>query len=75
MLWPQRRLTLSWAALGKVCQRAEGGDPSPLLNSGEAAPGVLGPVLGPAVPEGPGHTGESPQEDHQDGEGTEAPLL
>lgn len=75
MLLPQGRLTLSWAALSKVCQRAERGDPSLLLSTGEAALGVLNPLLGPAVLERPGHTGGSPVEGHQDGEGAGALLL
>lgn len=60
---------LHWTQHG---QQAKGGDPSPLLNPAEAAPVVLGPVLGAPIQERPGHTGTSPTEDHQDAEGAGA---
>lgn len=41
---------------GLQSRAAEGGDPSPLLSTGETS-GVLGPVLG--SPDGHGHTGTS----------------
>lgn len=58
-----------------MCQRVERGDPSLLLSTGEAALGVLNPLLGPAVPERPGHSEGSPTEGLQDDAGTGASLL
>lgn len=51
------------------------GDPSPMHGVGEAASGVLRPVLGSLLQERSGRTGEGPAEGHQDGDGTGAPLL
>ncbi|TRZ11644.1 hypothetical protein HGM15179_015465 [Zosterops borbonicus] len=36
----------TWGALGRAFQQGKGGDPAPLLSSGEASPGVQCPVLG-----------------------------
>lgn len=64
-----------WAALDKVLTEVEGGDPSPLFSTGEAAPGVLGPFLGTIVQGRHGHTGESPTKGHRYYQETEASLL
>lgn len=51
------------------------GDPSPMRSAGEAAQGVLRPVLGSLLPEREGCTGEGPAESRQGEDGTRAPLL
>lgn len=40
------------------------GDPSPVLSTGKAVPGVLGPVLDSSAQERHEHTGEDPQQGH-----------
>ena len=47
--------------MAKDHQQVSGGDSSPPLSIGDAAAGVLGPVLGFPVLEKPGH--KSPEED------------
>lgn len=46
-------------------QQVKGGDPAPLLDPGEATPGVLGS----SVPDRQGTTGEGLGKDHKDDEG------
>ncbi|KAK4823968.1 hypothetical protein QYF61_008354 [Mycteria americana] len=48
-----------------ICQRIEGGGPSPLLSTGEAASGVLCPVLVSPVQEIHGLSGVSPVKSHK----------
>ena len=56
------------------CQNVTGGHPSPLLSTGDATPGVLGPVLASSFQERHGHTEGSPTKDHTDDQGTGASL-
>ncbi|PKU43654.1 hypothetical protein llap_6043 [Limosa lapponica baueri] len=56
-------------------QQVEGGHPPPILCAGEAASGVLCPVLGFPVQEGQGTAGESPVEGYRDDERTQTSVL
>jgi len=62
----QRRPTVSLHE-EKYYQQVKGGDPCPLLSTGEVTPGVLCPVLGSSVQERHGHAGESLVKGHEDG--------
>jgi len=52
----------------------KGGDPSPLLNVGEATPGALCHILGFSVKEKHEYNGESPVKGHDDDQETEESL-
>ena len=59
----------------KLCgQQVEGGDPAPLLRSGETLPGVLRPALEPSAQERHGPIG-GPEERHKDDQRDGEPLL
>lgn len=66
----------NWGKDGKwyLRQKVEACNPSPLLSTGEATPGVLGPVLDSLVQGGHWHTGEGPAKGYND-EGIEISLL
>lgn len=66
----------SWGQEGKRYprQKVEACNPSLLLDTSEASPGVLGPVLDSSVQGWRGHTGEGPAKAHCD-EGMEKSLL
>lgn len=70
-----RVLMVSWAALSKPCLQVKGVGNSALFSTGEATPGVLGPVIHYPVQERPGHSGENPTEGYKDGKRTGEPLL
>lgn len=53
----------------------EEGDPSTLLNTGEATSEVLGPVLGSLVQKRHGYTGTTPVQGNKDDQGTGAPFI
>lgn len=55
------------------CQ-LQGGDPSPLLSTGVATPGVQSPALSFSVQEKQGHAGDNPAKGHVEAEGTGASL-
>lgn len=67
-------LPISFLLPSQCCQQVKKGDPSSLLNTGEASPGVSGPVLGSPVQEIHRNTGETPTKDHKDGQGIGASL-
>ena len=65
-----RRPIVAWGALKECGQQGEGGGPSsPLLCPGEAASGVLCPVLSSSVQERQETCRESAAEGHKDYEG------
>jgi len=56
-------------------QQVEGGDPAPLLLSGESSSGVLCPALEPLAQEGHGPAGAGPEEGHKNDQRAGTPLL
>ena len=56
-------------------EQVQGGDPPPLCGTGQAAAGVLRPVLGAALQEGCGQHGEGPEEGHSHDQGTTGQAL
>lgn len=50
-------------------------DPSPLLSTDEATPGMLHPILGFPAHERHGRTADTPMEGHKHDEGTGVSLL
>jgi len=60
-----RKPAISWAA-SKRGQQVEGGDPAPVLCSGETPPEVLHPALEPSAQKTHGPVGTGPEEGHKD---------
>ena len=56
-------------------QQVGGGDPAPLLCSGETSPGVLRPALEPPAQEGHGAIGAGPEEGHKNDPRAGTPFL
>ena len=59
----------------KSSQQIKGGDPAPLLCTGEVSPGVLHPDLESSVEEGHGAVGPHPEEGYKNAPGDGTPIL